>query len=482
MTPENWLKLGDSINNAFYFVIDIIIKIQGTFIDRAMDFGKAVLLIAILSAALNYALTGQGLKENIIKILKATLFFIIVIAAYPRIVGTITSWTFDLAQNSVGKNVENYFGNKTRQVERTINIYEYEDKTISNPYAGRGGSDSSYVKRVLTSKELTGTITQNYDNIQLFSNLSTTRTTSTGKGNIKYTAFAPAALLKIILLIAGDCITFADEKERFQLLPEFSRVLKGLICAFFLIMTGCFALLEYIVCFLEFMLVASVGVILFPFSIWEGSKFMAEKYIGAMVGFFMKLLFCNLAIFLTLYGFISLFYILQTQSFTATPDQLLFIIFTCLLFFFICKAAPGVAQSLLTGTPSLSAAGAISAVGGAVAAAGATMGLAKNAGNAAGSAVVGGVFGLTNTAIKAGSALKAAQDANKTGGQQFGAVMRSIGSDAAGSIGSRFSGLTRSLLGAKGNDPNTDIGRFRNSGGDFKQHLQDMKAEGNRRG
>ncbi|GAB6391799.1 MAG: hypothetical protein MdMp014T_1172 [Treponematales bacterium] len=49
-------------------------------------------------------------------------------------------------------------------------------------------------------------------------------------------------------------------------------------------------------------------------------------------------------------------------------------LFTCLLFFYLCKSAPGLAQSLLTGTPSLSAAGAVGAVAGA---AGAVAGTAE---------------------------------------------------------------------------------------------------------
>jgi type IV secretory pathway TrbL component len=307
-----------------------------------------------------------------------------------------------------------------------------------------------------------------------------------------YTTVAPAAVIKVVLAIAGECIKYADDDKK-KLIPEFSRILKGLICAFFAMLTGVFALLEYLVCFLEFMLVASVGVILFPLSLWEGSKFMAEKFVGAILGFFIKLLFCNIAIFLMLYGFVSLFYIISANGFTGGPDHIIFIIFTCLLFFFICKSIPGIAQSLLTGTPSLSAAGAIGAVGGMVAAAGATMHMAKNMGNAGkaiGGAVAGGTaktafaaHGLMSQASAAAGAVRSAGGGIADQAGAFGSSVLSTGRDAfsAGKLG-----LTRSLLG--GGDSGTNPHSWRdyfnktvNSSGEqmsSNAYYNDRKSEG----
>ena len=426
-----WDIFGNTVDNAFYFVVDKIIDLQGFFINTAWGIGYVVLLIAILSAALNYALTGQGLKENIVKIMKATIFFLIIIFAYPRIISFITSYTFSLAQGSIYPSIAEYFGEVVG--EKPI---EGHPVVITNPEIVDGSTSKffySYKKQI--TKDEGG----------LFLDLQHTQENP----KMSYTTVAPAAVIKIIFFIAGECIRYADEKE--GIIPEFSRVLKGLICAFFAILTGIFALLEYLICFLEFMLVASVGIILFPLSIWEGSKFMSEKFIGAILGFFVKLLFCNLAIFLLLYGFISIFYNTTTNGFKGTVDQIIFIIFSCLLFFYICKSAPGLAQSLLTGTPSLSATGAISAVGGAIAAAGATMGMAKSIGGA-GKTLAGGVAKTgaagVGSLMEAGAASAAAKGAGGSGKQQFGAFMSSLGSDAVSGLKATGLGLARSLLGS----------------------------------
>jgi len=423
-SAENWTKIGNHVNNAFFFVVDKIIALQGYFLGQALFIGRIVFLIAISSAALNYALTGTGLKENIIKILKATIFFFIVIVAYPKIVGGITKLTFDMANGSIIPSVSSYFAGVTNTEK-----FDYY-------YLEQSGGQRTVVQRTVTE-------VLKQDNSHLFGNLTTNRETP----RMNYTTVSPAAIFKIIFFLANDCFSFADNTSNkiFDLASDIKRIALGLLCAFAIIFTGIFALLEYLVCFLEFMLVATVGVILFPFSLWDGTKFLAEKFIGAIVGFFIKLLFCTIAIFLLIYGFVSLFNYFAAEGFQGTVDQIIFILFVCLLFLFICKSAPGVAQSLLTGTPSLSASGAISAVGGAVAAAGAVAGVAQKAARVP--------YGLGGNIAGAGQAAAEMKAMGGTGAMQAGAFLSSFGKSTGDSV---KSALTRGLLGmGKGRDPST---------------------------
>jgi len=430
---ENWTKIGNQVNNAFFFVVDKIIALQSYFLEQALFIGRIVFLIAVSSAALNYALTGTGLKENIIKILKATVFFFIVVFAYPQIIGGITRLTFDMSKNSIYPSVSSYFSG-------VGNTYEID-------YVDYSPAGRTHIQTTITE-------ILKQDNSGLFGDLLTNR----ANPRMNYTTVSPAAVFKIIFFLAHDCFSYADDKNKWELVPEFSRVLKGLLCAFVIIFTGIFALLEYLVCFIEFMLVATVGVILFPFSLWDGSKFLAEKFIGAIAGFFIKLLFCTIAIFLLLYGFVSLFNYFAAEGFTGAVDQIIFILFVCLLFFYICKSAPGIAQSLLTGSPSLNAAGAIAAVGGAVGAvataAKMSAAVAKPAAQAsalAGGAIIGGAATAASGAISSiASASSAAGTVAGLGGnrsQQAGAFLSSIGSDIK-KFGKEM-GLTKGILGIR---------------------------------
>jgi hypothetical protein len=338
-----------------------------------------------------------------VKLLKSFLFFVIIMGIYPSIIGFISTWTFSLARDSIYPSIKEHFG-------QTVDIVEEEFHM--QVVTGLGTVDqNSMAGNVWRFKH-------NYmreiklDRSGLFKDMSLTKQHRDG---MVYTVIAPAEVIKVIFFLAGQCLTYADDKDN-KVIPEFSRVLKGIITAFFAILTGVFALLEYIVCFLEFMLVASVGIILFPFSMWDGSKFLSEKFIGAIVGFFIKMLLCNIAIMLMLYGYVSLFYIISHDKFvfTAEPAQIIFIVFTCLLFFFICKSAPAIASSLLTGTPNLSGTGAISAAAGAVAAVGATAAIAGNVGKTVASTGAAVAGGTAKAAFSVGGSLAEADSAAET--------------------------------------------------------------------
>jgi len=441
-------EFGNVINNSFYFVVDKILGIQDFFINTAYSIARVILLIALLSAGLNYALTGSGLKENLIKILKATLFFFIVTAAYPTIIGWITNYAFSLASGSIGDSVEEYYSKKLVTLNKDIVnftglVSAGHSQLVENAGLYNFGVGAKGTYETIKSLKYSY-LTETPELKALFNKLKEKREVKIKNTTLAYTTFAPAVVVQLFFMTAEKSFYYADNaNKKYKVLPEFSVVLKGLISGFFLIFTGIFALVEYLVCFLEFALVASVGIMLLPMSIWEGSKFLSEKFIGAIVGFFMKLLFCNIAIFLLLYGYVSMFNIIGLQEFLGSVDQIIFIVFTCLLFFIICKSAPGIAQSLLTGTPSLTAAGAIGAVAGAAGAVAAGAGFVKSAGAnlaGAGGSLVGGAAKTVNTLSEAGAAAQAAKADGGSRMNQAGAFLSSLGKNAS-------QGLARSIYG-----------------------------------
>ena len=420
-------NLLENVDNAFYYVIDIISGLVGYFTNVAMHLAKIVLLIAICSAALNYALTGQGLKENIIKILKAVVFFFIIIFAYPSIIGWITNFTYNMAYGSVGQKVENEY---RFQITETRNTYSIPRDVYANLLMRADGRQVDSESRTITTIRQVET-----DLWRKLSNIKTMRSGAFGS----YTVMTPSALISVVFLVAEACFNFADRSEA-GLLGGLSNALKGAICGFFAIFTGVFAILEYIICFLEFIFVASVGIILFPLSLWDVSKPWAEKFISAIIGFFLKLLFCNIAVFLLVWGYLGMIrYITVADNFTGQIGEMIFIIFSSLLFFYIIKSVPGMAQGLLNGSPNLSATGAISAAAGAVSGA---LAVRRLAGKTA------------ETGIKTAKEFqKAGQNAHKVrssvggvGGVALGglAFVGSLGLSAAKGAGST---LVRSLTG-----------------------------------
>ena len=432
----------DALNSSFYFVSDKIVELQAFFLNFAKSVAYVALLIAVLMAAFNYTLTGTGMKENIIKIAKALIFFYIVIFAYPNIISWMTSMTFSLARDSTYSSMSGYFGSAVRAMEEHAMQMELD------------GEQGTYGDMAL----------REYDN--LFRGVINTRTFTANNGRaFSYTTVAPAAAINAVMLIAGECFNYADKASTFQ----FARVLKGFLCAVGIMFTGFFAILEYLIAFLEFMFISSVGVILFPLSLWEGTKFMAEKYITAMIGFFIKLLFCTICIFLMLYGYLSLAKSFVTRPFAGEVEQIVILLFSGLLFFYICKSAPGLAQSLLTGAPSLSAAGAINTVVSGVAAA---AGAASMAAGGVGMAARGGIAAAGGIAKAAGTYEAATQGVGAESGAFHRAAvgMRAVGSEAAHYAGD----LTRSLAGM----PKNQDGSYKT----FNQYYGEKYREGERAG
>jgi len=386
----------EAINNSFYIISDKIVELQGFFLNVANKIAYIILLIAICTAAINYALTGTGFKENVVKIGKAFVFFSLVLFAYPSIVGWIIDMTFTLAKDSTASGISS-----------NIRLSQKEM------------ADLAEQKELDNEKWTYGTMAlRKYDNY--FSGMLGSRTFTDAQGkNYTYTTVAPAYAMKSITIIAGECLRLT---ENFSLLnpglgKSLLNLLMGYSCAFFVIVIGIFCVLEYLIAFFEFLFVSSVGVILFPMSLWDGTKFIAEKYIGAILGFFVKLLFCTICIFLMLYVFTSLSNNFTKEPFTGQIEQIATFYFSTLLIFYICKSAPALAQGFLSGSPSLSAAGAIGMVASAVAA------VAHLGGGGSGLGMVGAQIpsAQTSSSISSGSGSVSAAISSQPPPQVFSA-------------------------------------------------------------
>ena len=126
----------ESLNLAFFFVTGMIIDLQAFFITKAWTIAKTVLLIALSTAAVNYAISGEGLKNSVVKIAKAFVFFALIMYIYPRLVGAITQWTFDTARDSVYTQIEQYL-TRAKKPRRNRSRRQKPGRTSVTSQAGR---------------------------------------------------------------------------------------------------------------------------------------------------------------------------------------------------------------------------------------------------------------------------------------------------------------------------------------------------------
>jgi type IV secretion system protein TrbL len=115
---------------------------------------------------------------------------------------------------------------------------------------------------------------------------------------------------------------------------------------------------------LGFSLVTAIGVIFLPFMLWDGTKFITEKFIGALLVFFLKMLFLTICLLFMYYGFLEL-----TKAVHWSAGAVIYFIFSAVFYMMITQNGPKLAVMLLTGTPQMSlmeVAQAAGAYGGAV--------------------------------------------------------------------------------------------------------------------
>jgi len=424
----------EAINSSFYFVTDKIVELQSFFHNFAKYVAYIALLLSVCVAAFNYAVMGTGLKENVVKIMKAVIFYAVVMLAYPNIVSWMTNMSFTLARDSTYNSMQNFLMSTAKGME--IHADEQRRDNIRGTYGTMALGEYDLFNKIIEHRTFT---TEGQDG---------------SRRELSYSTVAPFAALGSVMLVAGECFNYASKQSGgFFEFPDFGAILKGVIIGAVVIAVGCFTVLNYLLAFIEFMFISSVGIILFPLSLFEGTKFMAEKFITAMIGFFIKLLFCTICIFFMLYGYISLASTYVKEPFMGQVEDVIIIVFSSLLFFFISVSAPGLAQSLLTGSPSLSAGGAVRMVASGVAAAASVPGLIRKV---SGSSVVqGGVkaaTGLAGALIHGAGAASAASagasvDHSSAGRAALGAraFFQDMGHQAASAVGNNVSNITRSL-------------------------------------
>jgi type IV secretory pathway TrbL component len=393
----------------FFSVLDKLAGLQSYFIGQAWFIAQIVLLLCIGFAAIKYAINGEGLKDSIAKMGMAFIIFTILMYGYPKIVKGISSIVYEWS-----------------------NISTYENSGIKDMFRDRQNDVEFWIAKIdETAPEHSEVIQVIYDKggrpqdllINIFDD--------------KHQFISPNAVIRVIMLVAEGILNKAN---KYSIFNNFDKMLLMLLAAIAVILCGILGSLQYFICALEFTLITSVGVIMLPFMMWDGGKFITEKFIGAIVGFFIKMLFCTITMLITFYGYLAL----MTRTFDGTINEVVYVVFISLFYMMLCQSGPQLAVTLLTGTPQMSLMEAAKAVGAYAATGAAGIAAGKFAAQKAAQGAVSGGGGLAQAAGAAG-AVKALGGSK---GEQAQAAGKSVGASVATGAKSLAHGLGRSLMGS----------------------------------
>jgi hypothetical protein len=395
----------------FFNILEKMAGLQSYFLAQAWFVARIVLFISLGFAAIKYAMHGEGLKDTVAKSAVAFILFAILMHAYPRMVRGINSVIYEWANISTYENS----GVRGMFLDRQQDAYFWTGKLDS--------TEEGYSQIVQVIYDEGG---QPQD---LLLNIFDQR----------HQFISPNAVIRILMLITESILNKAN---KYSVWDNFDKLLLLFLTAIAVILCGVFGSLQYFICALEFTLITSVGVILLPFMLWDGSKFLTEKLIGALTGFFIKMLFCTITMLFTFYGYLAF----MTRGFDGTINEVVYVIFISVFYMMLCQSGPQLAVTLLTGTPQMSLMEGVHAVG-AYAAAGAAGGAASKfiAQKAAAGTVLG--TGMTAQAVGAAGAVR---QLGGSRGDAAHAALKSVGVSAATTVRSGVHNMGRSLLGSGG--------------------------------
>lgn len=395
------------LDSPFFDLVEQFSSIQGYFLAQAMFIAKIVLTINLGFICIKYAIKGSEIKEPIIKMVTSIVIFLIVLNIYPTIMPNLNKIIFQWSYNST-------YGEVAKMIDR-----------ITAP----GGEYSSYWEAKLSPENRYSDIIKQVKNETGDANVAKTYVLDIFEKDSEKrlgSFIRPNAIMRVLMLtfeqifnngmeVMVKGIEIGTVFGNPIMFPNYFGALAYIVSAAAVLICGIFAALQYYICALEFTLIMSVGCLMLPFMLWDGTKFLTEKLVSAMVGFFMKMLFVTIAMLLTINGFLGL----MVRPFSGGIDQLIYTVFVSLFYMMICQNGPALAVSLLTGSPQMSLMEGVQAaavLGGAAAVA---------ASGGAKAAVAG------NTALdKAQGAFNAAKEDGAGTGGAMKAAARSLGTSA----------------------------------------------------
>lgn len=178
----------------------------------------------------------------------------------------------------------------------------------------------------------------------------------------------------------GETEYKVKKNSRFQIKRIGNYIMAG-ICCLCIIFSVAFALIQYVMCILEFTIVQGIGAGFIPLYLFDGTKDIPKKLVPVFTGFAIKILVMVICLMFVINMYLN-FAAEQISPTSGNMGMVAFgeCIFICLISFVLTSNAPKISMTLLTGQPQLS-------MGELVQAAGALGGMAMGAKNFASTAV-----------------------------------------------------------------------------------------------
>lgn len=252
---------------------------------------------------------------------------------------------------------------------------------------------------------------------------------------------SPGAIVKLGTLVA-ELIKGGDDTREFNKNEPFWMdvidIVIWIISMLLVEFSSILIAIDYIVMILEYHIVTTISYILLPLMLFDGTKQYAMKLAGTFMAFFIRILTFTAVFYFAIDTYMQMLYS-QFGGLTdpGSVQSFSHVILSCLLCIMLIKKVPQLAQTILSGSPSMGAGDAIQTARGALR--GGMMGARKIAGEGfkMGRAAGKTTAMATGNTIAASKGKKAASDAAiakaKAGGETDASALKGIGKEAGDS-------------------------------------------------
>ena len=156
----------------------------------------------------------------------------------------------------------------------------------------------------------------------------------------------PDGIMKYTMIIATPLYAASFKGN---LLTNAAQVLLCVIALLAMMICAAIVVLQYIMAMVEYQILVGVGILLVPFALFDKTRFITEKFVGAIFGHLMKIILIIVIIGVFSGSFVSL----AKMEFTGSLDQIVKYVFTMLLYAILASSVPAIATGILSGSPSL---------------------------------------------------------------------------------------------------------------------------------
>lgn len=143
-------------------------------------------------------------------------------------------------------------------------------------------------------------------------------------------------------------------KKLVHIFSSIPQLVELIFCQFVLIIAIAFAMIQYIMTIIEYVIVTAIAAIFLPFMLFDGTKDIPKKFIPVMVSFMIKIIVMLVCMYFVMYLLIQHTMNTITESWGINLWAVCEVFFIAALCYILTQNAPKIAQTILTGQPQLS--------------------------------------------------------------------------------------------------------------------------------